>query len=137
MKSRRTLPRWRADLIGNARDQKIKVGKQSQSLRKPIRRAKQLPNDRYDVFKDIARLESGTDVSDIGFMLVATDHRHYVDQTSYSDVTSDFDFRHRSQYLSGNTLNYKTGGYGQPISLTGELRLTRQSPACVPPPPQP
>lgn len=58
-------------------------------------------------------------MSDIGFMLVATDHRHYVDQTSYSDVTSDFDFRHRSQYLSGNTLTYKTGGYGQPVTLTG------------------
>jgi hypothetical protein len=73
------------------------------------------PNNRYDVFKDIARLESCADVADIGFMLVATDHRHYVDQTSYSDVTSDFDFRHGSQYMSGNTMTYKTGGYGQPI----------------------
>ena len=77
------------------------------------------PNNRYDVFKDIARLESCADVADIGFMLVATDHRHYVDQTSYSDVTSDFDFRHGSQYMSGNTMTYKTGGYGQPITLTG------------------
>ncbi len=77
------------------------------------------PNNRYDVFKDIARLESCADVVDIGFMLVATDHRHYVDQASYSDVTSDFDFRHGSQYMSGNTLTYKTGGYGQPITLTG------------------
>ena len=39
------------------------------------------PNNRYDVFKDIARLEQCADVADLGFMLVATDHRHYVDQT--------------------------------------------------------
>lgn len=31
------------------------------------------PNNRYDVFKDIARLESCADVADIGFMLVAAD----------------------------------------------------------------
>lgn len=30
------------------------------------------PNNRYDVFKDIARLESCGDVADLGYMLVAT-----------------------------------------------------------------
>jgi len=43
MKARRTLSRWRADLIGNARDQQIKDEKQSQSLRNPIMRDKQAP----------------------------------------------------------------------------------------------
>jgi hypothetical protein len=49
--------RWRADLTGNARYQKIKDRKQSQSLRKPIRRAKQRPNDRY-----VALPRDGADV---------------------------------------------------------------------------
>jgi hypothetical protein len=77
------------------------------------------PNNRYDVFKDIARLELCADVADIGFMLVATDHRHYVDQVSYSSATSDFDFRHESKYKAGTTLTYKTEGYGPSITLAG------------------
>ena len=77
------------------------------------------PNNRYDVFKDIARLEQCADVADIGFMLVATDHRHYVDQGGYSSDTSDFDFRHERQYGAGTTLTYKTGAYGPPITLAG------------------
>ncbi len=77
------------------------------------------PNNRYDVFKDIARLEQCADVADLGFMLVATDHRHYVDQTSYSSDTSDFDFRHEREYAGGTALTYKTGAYGPPITLAG------------------
>jgi hypothetical protein len=77
------------------------------------------PNNRYDVFKDIARLEQCADVADIGFMLVATDHRHYVDQDIYSIDTSDFDFRHGSNYGAGTTLTYNTGTYGPPITLAG------------------
>lgn len=77
------------------------------------------PNNRYDVFKDIARLEQCADITDIGFMLIATDHRHYVDQSIYSTDTSDFDFRHETQYSGGQTMTYKTGGYGQPITLDG------------------
>src|SRR5665213_27193 len=41
------------------------------------------PNNRYDVFKDIARLERCQDVADLGFMLVATDHPHYITHQSY------------------------------------------------------
>jgi hypothetical protein len=77
------------------------------------------PNNRYDVFKDILRLENCEKVADIGFMLVATDHRHYVDQASYSVETSDFDFRNGKKYEAGATLTYKTGGYGEPITLKG------------------
>lgn len=75
------------------------------------------PNNRYDVFKDIARLENGADVADVGFMLVATDHTHYISQDSYSADTGDFDFRDGRSYQAGTVLTYKTGGYGEPITL--------------------
>ncbi|MGE3744331.1 MAG: hypothetical protein AB7G25_01220 [Sphingomonadaceae bacterium] len=52
-------------------------------------------------------------------MLVATDHRHYVHQGSYSSGTSNFDFRHELEYEAGTTLTYKTGAYGPPITLVG------------------
>ena len=75
------------------------------------------PNNRYDVFKDIARLERCHDVADLGFMLVATDHEHYITQASYSAETSDFDLRDGKSYKAGSKLIYKTGGYGAPITL--------------------
>ena len=75
------------------------------------------PNNRYDVFKDMARLESCGDVAELGFMLVATDHLHYFNQVTYSPATSDFDFRDGASYSAGKQLAYKTGGYGPPISL--------------------
>ncbi len=75
------------------------------------------PNNRYDVFKDIARLEGCGEVADIGFMIVATDHLHYVSQETYSEATSDFDFRCGRSYAAGTTLTYRTGGYGSPITL--------------------
>ena len=81
------------------------------------------PNNRYDVFKDIARLESCGDIADLGFMLVATDHRHYVSQDAYSDATRDFDFREGASYASGTALTYKTGGYGVPITLSGNYQF--------------
>ncbi|MDZ4759500.1 MAG: hypothetical protein SGJ21_00315 [Alphaproteobacteria bacterium] len=81
------------------------------------------PNNRYDVFKDIARLESCGDVADLGYMLVATDHLHYVTQDAYSDATSDFDFRHGTAYVAGTVLTYKTGGYGTPIALARDYQF--------------
>jgi hypothetical protein len=75
------------------------------------------PNNRYDVFKDIARLERCGDVANLGFMLVATDHPHYITQPSYSADTGDFDFRDGKLYRAGTVLTYSTGGYGEPISL--------------------
>jgi len=82
------------------------------------------PNNRYDVFKDMARLEGCGDVADLGFMLVATDHLHYVRQDAYSDATSDFDFRHGRSYAAGTALTYKTGGYGTPITLAGDYQFS-------------
>lgn len=75
------------------------------------------PNNRYDVFKDIARLEKCGDVANLGFMLVATDHSHYMSQDIYSQDTSDFDFRDGKSYKAGTKLTYKTGRYGEPITL--------------------
>lgn len=76
------------------------------------------PNNRYDVFKDISRLEGCKDVADLGFMLVATDHPHYIEQPSYSADTQDFDFRHGSGYLAGRAMEYRTTSpYGEPITL--------------------
>ncbi len=81
------------------------------------------PNNRYDVFKDIARLERCYDVADLGFMLVATDHPHYITQPSYSADTSDFDFRHGKSYKAATALTYTTGGYGQPITLARDYQF--------------
>ncbi|WPB75700.1 hypothetical protein KYC5002_42735 [Archangium violaceum] len=81
------------------------------------------PNNRYDVFKDIARLEQLHDVADLGFMLVATDHMHYVEHGFYSSDTSDFDFRHGESYRAGTKLTYRTGGYGEPITLARDYQF--------------
>ncbi|WP_438728435.1 hypothetical protein ACR9YC_13270 [Parasphingorhabdus sp. DH2-15] len=75
------------------------------------------PNNRYDVFKDIARLERCNICADVAYMLVATDHDHYISQEEYSPDTADFDFRNGKKYSAGNELTYRTGNYGNPISL--------------------
>jgi hypothetical protein len=76
------------------------------------------PNNRYDVFSDIQNLEAYGDFADLGFLIVATDHHHYVNQDSYSQDTADFDFRHGSRYDAGKALTYKTAKpHGEPIAL--------------------
>ena len=82
------------------------------------------PNNRYDVFKDIARLESCSDVADIGFMLVGTDHQHYISHANYSKKTIDFDLRHGANYWTGTRLEYRTAKpYGPPISLAHDYEF--------------
>ncbi len=82
------------------------------------------PNNRYDVFKDLHNLESYQDFVDIGFLLVATDHSHYVNKKIYSLDTGDFDFRDGSKYHSGTELVYKTQKpYGPPITLNGSYKF--------------
>lgn len=79
------------------------------------------PNNRYDVFKDLQNLERYGRFVDYGVLIVATDHPHYVSQDSYSEDTSDFDFRHGSKYKSGKVLTYGTPKpYGNPIVLHGD-----------------
>jgi hypothetical protein len=77
------------------------------------------PNNRYDVFSDIQNLEAYGDFADLGFLIVATDHQHYINQDNYSQDTADFDFRHGSSYDAGTVLTYKTAKpHGEPIALT-------------------
>lgn len=83
------------------------------------------PKNRYDAYKDISRLERCGDVSDVGFMLVATDHAHYVDQEAYSDDTKDFDLRHGVQYVAGTEMSYRTDmPHGDPITLASDYKFT-------------
>ncbi|WP_108790340.1 hypothetical protein [Erythrobacter sp. Alg231-14] len=78
------------------------------------------PNNRYDVFSDILRLEECKSMCDLAFVLVVTDHDHYHSQMSYSSGTSDFDFRHGSSYKAGEMMEYRTANpYGPAFSLTG------------------
>lgn len=76
------------------------------------------PKNRYDVFSDIQNLEAYSDFADLGFLIVATDHHHYVNQDSYSPDTADFDFRHGRNYIAGTMLTYNTAKpHGEPIAL--------------------
>lgn len=78
------------------------------------------PNNRYDVFADIHNLENYGGFADCCFMVVATDHDHYISQTSYSPDTEDFDFRNGITYVAGKTATYRTQApYGDPIVLAG------------------
>ena len=73
--------------------------------------------NRHKAMLDIARLERCGDVVDIGFMLVATNHPHYVDCETYSPDTADFDFGHGRRYTGGTTMTYRTLG-SQLASIT-------------------
>ena len=66
------------------------------------------PNNRYDVFRDLDNLERYGNFVDTGFLLVATDHPHYISHSEYSDDTRDFDFRDGSNYRAGTKLVYRT-----------------------------
>ena len=66
------------------------------------------PNNRYDVFADIANLELYKNNGiDMGYFVVGTDHPHYVTQASYSEDTKDFDLRDNTKYRKGTTLSYR------------------------------
>jgi len=83
------------------------------------------PNNRYDVFSDIQNLEAYGDAADLGYLIVATDHHHYVNQEHYSSDTSDFDFRHNTSYKAGSVLTYRTTKpYGGPITLRNSYSFT-------------
>lgn len=78
------------------------------------------PNNRYDVFDDIRNLENYGAFADCCFMVVATDHDHYVSQETYSPDTGDFDFRNDKTYSAGKIASYRTAEpYGPPIKLAG------------------
>ncbi|MBL0917972.1 MAG: hypothetical protein IBJ14_04660 [Hydrogenophaga sp.] len=78
------------------------------------------PNNRYDVFADVHNLENYGSFADCCFMVVATDHDHYVSQAIYSPDTEDFDFREGKKHRAGTTCTYRTvKPYGPPITLAG------------------
>lgn len=78
------------------------------------------PNNRYDVFADLHNLESYGKDAQRCFMLVVTNHDHYVSQESYSPDTSDFDFRDGKTYTTGTVATYRTDAeYGPAIMLAG------------------
>ena len=83
------------------------------------------PNNRYDVFADIHNLENYGGVADCCFLVVATDHNHYVSQAAYSADTCDFDFREGKTYKAGTAATYRTQvPYGVPIELAGSYSFT-------------
>lgn len=76
------------------------------------------PNNRYDVFSDLHNLENYGAFADCCFMVVATDHDHYVSQETYSADTGSFDIRDGRTYTGGTPLIYRTPkSYGPPITL--------------------
>ena len=86
------------------------------------------PNNRYDVFKELHNLERYGDFVDTGFLLVATDHPHYINQKEYSEDTRDFDFRGGSSYRAGTELVYRTKKpYGPPIRLRSSYSFSWRS----------
>jgi len=80
------------------------------------------PNNRYDVFKDIKRLEDSKKVADVGYMIVGTDHPHYINWKEYKPSTADFDFRHGSTYSAGFEMVYD-GKHGPPIRLRNSYKF--------------
>lgn len=83
------------------------------------------PVNRHKAVLDIARLERCRDVADIGFMLVATNHPHYVDRETYSPDTADFDFRDGRRYASDTVVMYRTRGSDLASTWTGGTRQLR------------
>lgn len=82
------------------------------------------PNNRYDVFDDIRNLENYGTFARCCFMVVGTDHDHYVSQTDYSPDTADFDFRHGKRYSSRTPAVYRTPApYGESIALAGDYEF--------------
>lgn len=77
------------------------------------------PNNRYDVFKDLIKLETYKESGiEMCYFLLVTDHEHYVSQETYSADTSDFDFRDGKKYTANTVLEYKTAiPYGESLVL--------------------
>jgi len=83
------------------------------------------PNNRYDVFANLHNLANYGHVAEQCFMVVGTDHDHYVNHIEYSAATRDFDFREARTYVGGTTAIYRTSKpYGNPITLRGSYRFT-------------
>lgn len=80
------------------------------------------PNNRYDVFKDISKLEYyKKNGFDLCYFILVTDHAHYVSHKKYSADTADFDCRQGQCYKAGTTLSYRTKKpYGPNLTLSND-----------------
>ncbi|MBN9299246.1 MAG: hypothetical protein J0I41_19750 [Filimonas sp.] len=83
------------------------------------------PNNRYDVFRDLAQLELYRRHNiDLCYFILSTDHAHYAEKEDYSPDTADFDFRHNSIYAAGTPLRYKTlKPFGPDIKLSNNYHF--------------
>jgi hypothetical protein len=82
------------------------------------------PNNRCDAFDDIRNLEDYYGIANRCYLLVATDHDHYVSKEAYSPDTADFDFREGASYAAGAEAAYKTAkSYGPPITLRNSYKF--------------
>lgn len=79
------------------------------------------PNNRYDVYADLANLETYQgEHCDTGYLLLFTNHPHYFDNDArvLSPATSDFSLREGHQYIAGRELQYQTPNpYGPNLTL--------------------
>ena len=87
------------------------------------------PNNRYDVFKDLIKLETYKESGiEMCYFLLVTDHQHYVSQEIYSADTADFDFRHGKKYNANTVLQYKTTKpYGVDLVLKQDYNFNWRS----------
>ncbi|WP_202797924.1 hypothetical protein [Ochrovirga pacifica] len=87
------------------------------------------PNNRYDIFKDLANLEDYKENGiELCYFYISTNHSHYVNQNEYSENTRDFDFRDGKEYIAGTKLEYKTEKpYGKPICLKTNYKFNWKS----------
>lgn len=73
------------------------------------------PNNRYDAFKDILKLEAykrqGVEMC---YFILVTDHEHYVVKQKYSDKTKDFDLGQGKSYKANTVLSYRTDNPNYP-----------------------
>lgn len=73
------------------------------------------PNNRYDAYKDILKLEAykrqGVEMC---YFILITDHDHYVTKQKYSDNTKDFDLGQGKSYKANTVLSYRTNNPNYP-----------------------
>lgn len=82
------------------------------------------PLNRYDAYADLQNLEiCKEDKIDYGYMIIATDHEHYISQENYSPETDSFDFRNGKKYLKNTVLKYRDNSKLAPISLKRDIEF--------------
>lgn len=83
-------------------------------------------NNRYDYFANLRKLETYRSGNfDLCYLIVGTDHSHYVNQEEYPNESADFDFSHNRKYAKGQMLSLPAGNaYGDPIILRNDYTFS-------------